>query len=232
MFDPNGPTLAELAYQALSSTQRGYDLLADKFDYTPFRTPQPIVASAAKVALERPLSVCLDLCCGTGAFFETFVAPPGCLCLGLDFSPGMLTAALRRTGSGTRFVRADVLDPWPVRSKVDLVTCFGAIGHIPVQSQERFFRAVFKCLSPGGRFLFATATLPRPSEMSFWLSKGFNLAMRLRNGLWPGEFVMYYLTFGLDRATGLLGTIGFELDVRYIFPEPFDRLALVVATKR
>jgi hypothetical protein len=42
MFYPQGPTLRELAVQALSSTERGYDLLAPKFDYTPFRTPEEI----------------------------------------------------------------------------------------------------------------------------------------------------------------------------------------------
>ena len=45
MFHPQGPTFWELARQALSSTQRGYDLLAPKFDFTPFRTPhdEPVV---------------------------------------------------------------------------------------------------------------------------------------------------------------------------------------------
>ena len=34
MFHPNGPSFFELVEQALSSTERGYDLLAPKFDYT------------------------------------------------------------------------------------------------------------------------------------------------------------------------------------------------------
>ena len=33
MFHPQGPTLWELAVQALSSTERGYDLLAPKFEF-------------------------------------------------------------------------------------------------------------------------------------------------------------------------------------------------------
>lgn len=41
MFHPKGPSFVELAKQCLSSTERGYDLLAPKFDYTPFRTPEP-----------------------------------------------------------------------------------------------------------------------------------------------------------------------------------------------
>jgi hypothetical protein len=34
MFSPEGPSLRELAIQALSSVEGGYDLLAPKFDRT------------------------------------------------------------------------------------------------------------------------------------------------------------------------------------------------------
>ena len=44
MFGPGGPTFLELAQQALASTDRGYDLLAPKFDCTPFRTPDEVIA--------------------------------------------------------------------------------------------------------------------------------------------------------------------------------------------
>ena len=47
MFHEKGPTLLELARQALSSTEHGYDLLAPKFDYTPFRTPDAILDAVA-----------------------------------------------------------------------------------------------------------------------------------------------------------------------------------------
>ena len=50
MFDPEGPTLFELARQALSSTEHGYDLLAPKFDVTPFRTPDAILTRAARTS--------------------------------------------------------------------------------------------------------------------------------------------------------------------------------------
>lgn len=35
MFTSEGPTVRELAVQALSSVEHGYDLLAPKFDHTP-----------------------------------------------------------------------------------------------------------------------------------------------------------------------------------------------------
>ncbi len=43
MFHPKGPTFLELTRQCLSSTEHGYDLLADKFDYTPYRTPEEVL---------------------------------------------------------------------------------------------------------------------------------------------------------------------------------------------
>ena len=48
MFHPEGPSLSELAKQWLSSIERGYDLLASKFDYTPFRTSDSVLAVVAE----------------------------------------------------------------------------------------------------------------------------------------------------------------------------------------
>ncbi len=53
VFSPQGPSLRELAIQALSSVERGYDLLAPKFEYTPFRTPDGILDATADAL--RPL---------------------------------------------------------------------------------------------------------------------------------------------------------------------------------
>ena len=53
MFHPDGPTFWELARQALSSTTRGYDLLAPKFDVTPFRTPDVILRKSADYKCEN-----------------------------------------------------------------------------------------------------------------------------------------------------------------------------------
>ena len=65
MFDKDGPTLLELAKQALSSTRDGYDLLAPKFDKTPFRTPDVIIEKTFET-LGEPVGSALDVCCGTG----------------------------------------------------------------------------------------------------------------------------------------------------------------------
>ncbi len=102
MFDPEGPTFFELARQAASSTERGYDLLAAKFDHTPFRTPDSLLLAAAPyVGSPGSVGSALDLCCGTGATL-TMLRP---LCrervVGVDFSLGMLAQARRHLRSRT-----------------------------------------------------------------------------------------------------------------------------------
>lgn len=68
MFSAQGPSLRELAVQALSSVEHGYDLLAPKFDHTPFRTPDGILdAAAGALRSLGPFGAGLDVCCGTGA---------------------------------------------------------------------------------------------------------------------------------------------------------------------
>src|SRR5262249_33408315 len=91
MFHPHGPTFWELARQALSSTERGYDLLAAKFDYTPFRTPDCLLEGAARlIAPLGPFERAIDLGCGTGA--GLMAIRPFCRrMVGIDFSQGMLT---------------------------------------------------------------------------------------------------------------------------------------------
>src|SRR5947208_12141605 len=68
MFHPSGRTFLELAQQCLSSTERGYDLLAPKFDVTPFRTPDEVLDGLAKyLGPPQSIDAALDICCGTGA---------------------------------------------------------------------------------------------------------------------------------------------------------------------
>ncbi|HUE69691.1 MAG TPA: class I SAM-dependent methyltransferase [Pirellulaceae bacterium] len=97
MFHPRGPSFWELAQQCLSSTERGYDLLAPKFDFTPFRTPDAILAGVAKV-LGPPQSIddALDVCCGTGAGLGILRLLCRRRVVGIDFSRGMLDVARQR----------------------------------------------------------------------------------------------------------------------------------------
>ncbi len=238
MFHPDGPTFWELAEQALASTERGYDLLAPKFDVTPFRTPDAILARvAAHVAAAGAPARALDLCCGTGAAMRWL--RPICTeaVVGLDLSQGMLDEARRRLASTEgratiELVRGDALAP-PFGESFDLVTCFGAFGHIRREDEPRFVDAVAGLLVPSGRFVFVTSERPPLHAPSRLFAEAFNAAMRVRNALFTPEFVMYYLTFLLPEATRLLEQRGFEVEVvRGAFDAPFERLALVIATRR
>ena len=96
----------------------------------------------------------------------------------------------------------------------------------------RFIAEVHRLLRPGGRFLFYTADPISPLRPVYWMAKGFNAAMRVRNALIDPPFIMYYLTFLLPRATALLEAQGFEVAVhREVAPKPYQRLVLVVATR-
>jgi len=94
MFSPQGPSLRELAMQALSSVEGGYDLLAPKFDHTPFRTPDGVLEATADAL--RPLGPFgrgLDVCCGTGAGMRVLKSLCQGPIMGVDFSTGMLAQA-------------------------------------------------------------------------------------------------------------------------------------------
>lgn len=237
MFHPKGPTLFELAVQALSSTQRGYDLLAAKFDYTPFRTPQGLL-DAVGVQLETlgPFDAGLDVCCGTGAAMA--VLRPHCRerVVGIDFSHGMLEVGRQRTaeapgGARLEFVRGDVL-AMPFGPVFDLAVCFGAFGHIQEKDEPRFVGEIVRVLKPGGRFVFITMHMPSMTSPHYWASRLFNGVMRVRNFLFSPPFIMYYLTFLLPRVEKLLRRQGLHVEVRAMgFTGAWSAARLVIATR-
>lgn len=212
------------------STRDGYDHLAPRFDATPFRTPDEVLARvAAHVAAGPRPKAALDVCCGTGAAMG-HLAPHCDEVAGVDFSPGMLAEAGRRLAhlDNVRFVEAELLS-WAPDRAYDLVTCFGALGHFDHPVLPAFVDRIRSALAPGGRFVFVTA--PRPSVLSgrYWLARGFNVTMRVRNRLVSPPFVMYYLTFLLPEALRLLEGAGFRCDVRALGWAPRPDLVLVDA---
>jgi SAM-dependent methyltransferase len=221
MFSPEGPTLRELAVQALSSVERGYDLLAPKFDHTPFRTPDPVLdAVAAALRRTGPYEEGLDLCCGTGAGLGVLAEVCRSGVTGVDFSAGMLAEARRRTdatGPRVSFVRADAR-ALPFASAFDLVVSFGAFGHFLPRELPGLFRQVHRVLRPGGTFAFPVLAPPRPGHPAFWMLLGFDAAMRVRNALWRPPFVMYYRAFRLGDVRRELERAGFAVDL-YALPE-------------
>lgn len=237
MFHPKGPTFRELAVQALSSTQHGYDLLAPKFEFTPFRTPQFLLDAVGQHLQQfGPFASGLDLCCGTGAAMA--MMRPHCRerVVGIDFSQGMLEVArsLLAEAPGTarlEFVRGDVL-AMPFSAEFDLAVSFGAFGHILEQDEPRFVSEIARALKPGGRFVFITTHMPPRTSPHYWMSRLFNGAMRVRNYLIKPPFIMYYLTFMLPAVATLLGQHGFAVEVRDMgFKGFWSTTRLVIATR-
>ncbi len=235
MFHPSGPTLKDLTLQALSSTEHGYDLLAPRFDLTPFRTPDAIVQGVVDVSMRGgPVNSAIDVCCGTGAGLVGLRPHVTGALVGLDFSAGMLAEAERAAArvGGATFVKADVLTH-PFAPQFELATCFGALGHFRTRDQAKFVAQVHAMLLPGGRFVFATAERVPITSRTWWLYRGFNAVMRARNAVLRPPFIMYYLNFLLPRATRVLTAAGFDVDVQHgAIAAPYDRYVVVVATKR
>ncbi|MGC9543865.1 class I SAM-dependent methyltransferase [Streptomyces sp. UG1] len=222
MFSPEGPSLRELAVQALSSVERGYDLLAPKFDHTPFRTPDSVL-DAVRSALARtgPYDDGLDLCCGTGAGVDVLAEVCRRSVVGVDFSAGMLDVARRRSQAGVRgsgrprvgWVRADAR-ALPFAPAFDLVVSFGAFGHFLPRELPGLFAQVHSVLRPGGRFAFPLVAPLRPTDPAYWMLLGFDAVMRVRNAVWRPPFVMYYRAFRLGEVRTELARAGFEVELR------------------
>ncbi|MPY59125.1 class I SAM-dependent methyltransferase [Streptomyces spongiae] len=248
MFTPQGPSLRELAVQALSSVERGYDLLAPKFDHTPFRTPDSVLD-----AVERALSAMgpfdhgLDLCCGTGAGMGVLSAVCRESVTGVDISAGMLAVGREQeppsgesgesaqSGPRVDWVRGDAL-ALPFGSVFDLVVSFGAFGHFLPREFPELFGQVHSVLRPGGRFAFPLPAPAPPSSPWYWALLGFDGAMRVRNAVWRPPFVMYYRPFRLGDVRRELERAGFDVEL-YALPEfgrrrdGSPRCRMVVATR-
>jgi SAM-dependent methyltransferase len=208
MFSPQGPSLRELTVQALSSVEGGYDLLAPKFDRTPFRTSDGVLdATAEALRPFGPFDSGLDVCCGTGAGMRVL----GPLCAGqvtgVDFSAGMLARA-RSAHPDARWVRADAR-ALPFDGAFDLAVSFGALGHFLPAERPALFAGVHRALRPGGVFAFPVGARPPVGSARYWALLGFDLAMRARNAVRRPPFVMYYLTGRLPALRVDLAAAGF-----------------------
>ncbi|WP_405392372.1 class I SAM-dependent methyltransferase [Streptomyces sp. NBC_01102] len=245
MFTPQGPTLRELAVQALSSTMRGYDLLAPKFDRTPYRTPDRVLDAVERAV--RPLGPFargLDVCCGTGAGVGVLRRLCDEQVTGVDFSAGMLTVAQaghaeqtgHAGGPSVGWVRADAR-ALPFAPAFDLALSLGAFGHFLPRERPGLFAGVHASLRPGGTFVFPVGAPPALGSRAYWSLFGFDAAMRVRNALWRPRFVMYYRTFPLPEVVDDLVRTGFEVRLLPLEelgrrPDGSPRARLVVATRR
>ncbi|MEV8532925.1 class I SAM-dependent methyltransferase [Streptomyces sp. NPDC051211] len=232
MFAPMGPSVRELAVQAMSSIERGYDLLAPKFDHTPFRTPDRMLDAVEETLAqaEGSFGAGLDVCCGTGAAMGMLRRLCRERVTGVDFSAGMLAEAERAHGTAggpaaggagrgpdegpaVDFVRADARAlPAGLAASYDLAVSFGAFGHFLPAERPALFGGVHGALRPGGVFAFpVSAPLPMASPF-YWATAGFDAVMRVRNAVWRPTFVMYYRTFPFGGVREDLRRAGFTVE--------------------
>ncbi len=219
MFSPRGPSLRELAVQALSSVEGGYDLLAPKFDGTPFPTPGGVLdATAGALRPLGPFGRGLDVCCGTGAGMRVLLSLCQGPVTGVDFSAGMLARA-RSAHPDARWVRADVR-VLPFAGAFDLAVSFGALGHFLPAERPALFAGVYRALRPGGVFAFPVGA-PRPvSTRRYELRSPSGWSFRGSWGMPPGgawqvaspslSFVIHQLRFG--DVSGFRGRAGWMMD--------------------
>ncbi|MFJ6719626.1 MULTISPECIES: class I SAM-dependent methyltransferase [unclassified Streptomyces] len=239
MFTSQGPTVRELAVQALSSVERGYDLLAPKFDATPFRTPDRMLDSVEETLAEHEGSFGsgLDLCCGTGAGLPLLRRLCRDRVTGVDVSAGMLRQAARDLPDGVDLVRADALAlPGSFADSYDLAVSFGAFGHFLPAQRPTLFAGVRRALRPGGVFAFPIGAPIPPSSPLWWAVAGFDAAMRVRNAVWRPPFVMYYRSFPWGPVRADLRAAGFTVGTAPLEhfgrrPDGTPRWRLVLARK-
>ncbi|MEV8504885.1 methyltransferase domain-containing protein [Actinoplanes sp. NPDC051475] len=211
MFSPQGPSLRELCIQALSSVERGYDLLAPKFDHTPFRTPENILEATAHALSETgPFGTGLDVCCGTGAGLTVLRRLCAQQITGVDFSAGMLRQA-RTANPNTTLVRADAR-ALPFTGVFDLAVTFGALGHFLPAERPALFEGVYRALRPGGLFALPIGAPPPLTSVWHWAELGFDLAMVVRNAVLRPPFVMYYRTTPLSAVRRDLTAAAFTVE--------------------
>ncbi|AQT72964.1 MULTISPECIES: class I SAM-dependent methyltransferase [Streptomyces] len=217
MFSSHGPSVRELAVQGLSSVERGYDLLAPKFDHTPFRTPDRMLDAVEETLAQREgtFGSGLDVCCGTGAGIGMLRRLCRDRVTGVDLSAGMLAEAERTHADDDRadFVRADARAlPSALAGSYDLAVSFGAFGHFLPSERPALFSGVRSTLREGGLFAFPIGAPIPPTSPVWWAVAGFDAAMRVRNAVWRPPFVMYYRTFPLSGVRADLRAAGFTVE--------------------
>ena len=204
-----GPSFLELARQALSSTRRGYNLLAPKFEETIYATPLEWIEASLNRVEERfgtpAQGQGLDLACGTGRGARAL--KPYCARVdGIDFSAGMLEQAARMSHGmgGLEWICSDLQGLELSPNRYDRIVTYGAWGHILPSFRRQLLSEVVDSLKPGGVFLTLTANEPGIWEKRYWYYLVFDFAIWLRNRIWFEEFHMYYRLNSTDRLIACL----------------------------
>jgi demethylmenaquinone methyltransferase / 2-methoxy-6-polyprenyl-1,4-benzoquinol methylase len=162
-------------------------------------------------AVVQPGDRVLDACCGTGDL-AIAAEREGGIVTGLDFSPGMLERARRKSDTVT-WVEGDLLALPFADGAFDAATV--GFGVRNVDDLETGLRELRRVLRPGGRLAILEITTPRGALRPFF-SLWFDRIVPLLGKVLPGGKAYTYLPASVRRfpeAEGLLELLersGFE----------------------
>lgn len=140
-------------YFALSAV---YDKLNADLNYNAWAA---YIDAKIKAHSDIPVSLVLDLCCGTGTMTMALDAL-GYDMTGVDLSPEMLQIARDKAAAAGRsdnilFLCQDMCDFELYGTVQAVVSCLDSLGHLDGKADlERVFRLVHNYLEPGGIFCF------------------------------------------------------------------------------
>lgn len=145
-----------------------YDLLNHLLSAQMDRLWRARTARELKPILERPDTVVLDLCCGTGDLAFSLQRRAKARVLGADFSHSMLVRAREKALAADglaplSFLEADALRLPFADGAFDLVT--SAFGFRNLASYEDGLREIFRVLKPGGTIGILEFTEPAPGVL-------------------------------------------------------------------
>jgi len=219
MSKTSKPTFFELFRQSMQNVEGGYDMLAPKFDHSPYVTPDFILNPFFKKIRSENISFQrgIDICCGTGAGSLHLLNYCSKKMTALDLSAGMLEQCEQKIQNQnpkieTEFVKANALE-MPFENEFDLAVSFGAFGHILEKDQTQFIQQVHKILKKGGCFYFVTSERLPWWSWSLWKARIFNFVIGIRNLIFRPKFIMYYLTFRLPEIEKQFEKEGFKVEV-------------------
>jgi SAM-dependent methyltransferase len=149
----------------------------------------------------------VDLCCGRGGIGLWFASVSGTRLTGVDFSPGAIAEARRRSRlfeprPPASFIIADAADTFLQADTADALICIDAVQLVP--DADRLLREAARVLRPGGRAVITTweqiTGAPADLPSSFSLTDagalaeaaGLRILVREERDDWLGQQRAFY----------------------------------------
>jgi len=203
-----------------------YDLLNHLLSLQFDRLWRARVTRRVRPILDRPDTVALDLCCGTGDLALSLAAAGKARVIGADFAHPMLVRAREKSASAMAssssqsthtisFAEADALLLPFVDRSFDLVTT--AFGFRNLANYETGLREIYRILKPGGTLAILEFTEPPVGFLGGLYRWYFRRILPRVGGLISGDRSAYtYLPASVSRfflpreLVSLLQTVGYS----------------------